>query len=378
MRKFRKSYYYQRKERRTKWNKQKKNGITLIALVITIIILLILAGITINLVIGNNGILNRAKEAGGLYQNAANNEIADLEALEEEMEEIINNSSVNYKKDKNGNLIPVPKGFKLIEGSIEEGAVIQNQSDGNEFVWIPVDKISGGFVARNWPGSGGESKEGYVEGYYNPTDGQDTTSTIIQEIEKSIEKYHGYYIGRYEAGTTVKRTSAGQELQKPVIKASTDATPIYAYNYVTWNQALTLAGELYTTEVNGVQTRLVSSPAWDTALQYITEEDNTYPNNSMAKGWYSTTGNPDLLTGKPLDESISNKRKNIYDMGGNVWEWTASKRGNVTSAVSSPRGGGAYAAGGNNYSAGGYGTVSDSYSGIEYGFRIAMYLTCEE
>ncbi len=38
-------------------------GITLIALVITIIVLLILAGITINLMLGNNGILNKSKQA---------------------------------------------------------------------------------------------------------------------------------------------------------------------------------------------------------------------------------------------------------------------------------------------------------------------------
>ena len=41
--------------------KRRDKGITLIALIVTIIILLILAGVTINLVTGQNGIINRAK-----------------------------------------------------------------------------------------------------------------------------------------------------------------------------------------------------------------------------------------------------------------------------------------------------------------------------
>ena len=53
--------------------KQQK-GITLVALIITIIVLLILAGVTISLVIGDNGILNHASDSGARYQNAANKE----------------------------------------------------------------------------------------------------------------------------------------------------------------------------------------------------------------------------------------------------------------------------------------------------------------
>lgn len=53
---------------------RQNSGITLIALVITIIILIILAGIGINLTVGENGILNRAKQAKGEYLNAQTEE----------------------------------------------------------------------------------------------------------------------------------------------------------------------------------------------------------------------------------------------------------------------------------------------------------------
>lgn len=74
---------------------KKQNGITLIALVITIIVLLILAGITISLTVGQRGILNRAQEAGKNYQNAAAKEDEDLRGLNDEIEGIIRNVNGN-------------------------------------------------------------------------------------------------------------------------------------------------------------------------------------------------------------------------------------------------------------------------------------------
>ena len=50
---------------------KEKRGITLIALVITIIVLLILAGITLSMVLGPNGIIGRAKEAGEKQEEAS-------------------------------------------------------------------------------------------------------------------------------------------------------------------------------------------------------------------------------------------------------------------------------------------------------------------
>lgn len=56
-------------------NKIKKDrGITLIALIATIVALLILAGVSINLVLGNNGIITMAKKAKEQYENAAKRE----------------------------------------------------------------------------------------------------------------------------------------------------------------------------------------------------------------------------------------------------------------------------------------------------------------
>ena len=79
--------------------KTNKAGITLIALVITIVVLLILAGITINLTIGEDGIIRRAQEAGKNYQEAAKNELALLDEFTEEFDAITDPESLNEYND---------------------------------------------------------------------------------------------------------------------------------------------------------------------------------------------------------------------------------------------------------------------------------------
>lgn len=69
---------------------KEQKGITLVALVITIIVLLILAGVTISLVLGDNGILNHAKTGGNSYQKAANNEVTMLNDVSTEIDNIVN------------------------------------------------------------------------------------------------------------------------------------------------------------------------------------------------------------------------------------------------------------------------------------------------
>lgn len=68
-----------------------QKGITLVALVITIIVLLILAGITISLTIGQRGIITRAQEAGQNYVNSQKREEHDLNALDDEINAIYHN-----------------------------------------------------------------------------------------------------------------------------------------------------------------------------------------------------------------------------------------------------------------------------------------------
>ena len=158
------------KKERKGMNLKSTNGITLIALVITIVVLIILAGVAINLSLSNNGIFNRAKQAREDYKHATNEEQSGLANVEKAMDEIAGGGTTNSPaeikeiagvkggdyfekpttvKDSNGNLIKVPQGFKIAQDSginVTEGIVIEDNdiitgignNRGNQYVWIPV------------------------------------------------------------------------------------------------------------------------------------------------------------------------------------------------------------------------------------------------
>ncbi len=82
-----------------KKEKTNSKGITLVALVITIIVLLILAGVTINLTLGKNGIFKTAEMAGKNYTQAQEEELAGLENFENTINNIISGTdtpTTNY------------------------------------------------------------------------------------------------------------------------------------------------------------------------------------------------------------------------------------------------------------------------------------------
>ena len=145
-----------------KETKENMRGITLIALVVTIIILLILSGITINMLLGENGIIRTAQEAKNTWEGSISNEQESIQNLVNELNEIMNEdggtekkstleqlidagTTVQFKKkveDKYDNPVVVPKGFKVTNDGITvpEGVVIED-SHGNQFVWIPVGTV---------------------------------------------------------------------------------------------------------------------------------------------------------------------------------------------------------------------------------------------
>ena len=167
-------------------NKRYEGGITLVALVVTIVILLILAGVSLNLVIGNEGILTRSKEAANKYGKQAENEQQGLNDIETWLGEQFGDGTdsgedkgvikvpVNTKATKNGTIDGkepninnpiIPKGYTPINAgsatwgdgnssptpsSIDNGLVIKDDNN-NEWVWIPVEEsvLSGMYATSN-------------------------------------------------------------------------------------------------------------------------------------------------------------------------------------------------------------------------------------
>ena len=106
------------KERNVKIRREK--GITLIALVITIIVLLILAGVSIAMLTGENGILTQAQKAKNRTEEAKKNEMSDLRSMESLINEYTKNIDIPQVTDENPGELEQENETTFVINSIED------------------------------------------------------------------------------------------------------------------------------------------------------------------------------------------------------------------------------------------------------------------
>ena len=406
--------------------KKQVKGITLIALVVTIIVLLILAGVAINLTIGQNGIFTRAQDAANTWRNAETNEQLALQEGADLIDQYLNgngndqgsggeyNTGTTVSEAKNQNKffekdttikddldndVRVPEGFKIAEDSgtkVENGVVIEDK-DGNQFVWIPA-KTGAGLTVHT---TKGDKTIAYTRTAYstNVATGETDEKTNSEKIkysnstsyyftealptdeETSVNANGGYYIGRFEAGdkeATEAKTMRTRETENKTVTIKKDQVP---YNYISQANCKTLAEGMSDAQGYKAKTKLVSSYAWDTAISLIQITNEDYGNSSEEGNYSDTTFEYTDITEA---EQTKNKNSstlvptgqttavcNIYDMGGNLWEYTTESY-SITYSPFTGRGGGY-----NNYYAlspagnrGNYGGYADS----DNGFRLTLYV----
>lgn len=419
----------------------KNKGVTLIALAVTIVVMLILAGVTISVLNGENGIVKQAQKAkeeskikelkekvridiagkrveniNGELRVSVLKEILDkyfdnvpvetqitseteLKAKEEygkyemkisdiDVGEITYETSYTIFKDVNGEQVPIPEGYIVSENSdeniVNKGLVVSD-SRGNEYVWISctVDSSSNKlqYKRTEW----GVEKDGTdnsraikdeltlkdIDVTYSKTDtdngiNEEISKEIVAQInaeKESIKKYGGYYIGRYEVGKDNKTA---------VIKAEQEP-----YVNIKWSKAYELAKGIGGGE--GATTYLCSSYSWDTAINFI---QNTTGKNYATSiigfngNWKSqevkdSSGKviKPVNTAQRLNTGLTTALCNIYDMGGNVGEFTTELNPGTSETV--------VVRGGNYYYNGPAGYRWDDGSGgaISYcGFRATLFL----
>ena len=188
---------------------RRNKGITLIALVVTIIVLLILAGISIAMLTGQNGILNRAAEAKEKTRVAQEDENEKLQGYEDIMAQYTGSLP---SREETKPYFPNST-FSYKEGDLSTGLVIKDSND-NEYVWVEVPKTiysDSKYNAKGIPGSADDWEQirdclkaytvDYSDSSYKDTNTDGTTySDDYKNMLKSVYTNGGFWIGRYEAG----------------------------------------------------------------------------------------------------------------------------------------------------------------------------------
>ena len=275
------------------------------------------------------------------------------------------NTKVTYSDGE----VWVPEGFKVADDSAStvQGGVVIEDKDGNQFVWVPVDTISD--YKRTWyTGSDGITFGSYSE-------------TLKDDEKTSVTTYKGFYIGRYEAGdkesTVAKTLRSSNDVTKTVTIKANQAP----YNYVTRTQAKSLAEGVKTQQGYKAKTKLVSSYAWDTTIAFIQKVNSDYGSSSGEENYYNKTFSYTDITGASQTKSSNSPVLvptgqttpvcNIYDMGGNVLEWTTESCSYKFSpyAMRGGDGSGKFA-----HDAAGYriNNPGDAYGNV--GFRLTLFM----
>ena len=380
----------------------KERGITLIALVVTIVVLLILAGVSLNAIFSENGIIKRAQDAQNKMDQAAENDQKGINELSNWLDSKINGNSggnttggnttggdanpsttpkistlVGKVVDKNtkaedayGNKITIPKGFKVLANgtakesasytysgdnipAVQDGIVIENGTDGNQFVWVPVGTIKnknnttntitlGRYEFDSNTGALKSNTPVQVASVENCTNAvtisdryqelstfragnsatdskaKNATARNLAEFISTSLSNGGYYIARFEAsGTASKITSKyNQTVLTRITQPNAAKAAREMYGEIKENNKLVYASDL------------VNSYAWDTAIVFI----QTYSvKTDYASHNESNTTKAFTATGKNND-----KYCNIFDMSGNASEWTTEYSTNSDGSIFNP------------------------------------------
>ena len=224
------------------------------------------------------------------------------------------NTKVTYSDGE----VWIPEGFRISTDSAStvQGGVVIEDKDRNQFVWVPVATLAD--YKRTW-----YTGDGSFSSY----------SEALPEDEKtSVERYKGFYIGRYEAGDKESTVAKTLRSSKDVTKTVTIKANQAPYNYVTKTQAVSLAEGFATKQGYKAKTKLVSSYAWDTTIAFLQKVNSDYGSSSKEGNYRDTTFSYTDITGASKTKARSSYVLvptgqttpvcNIYDMGGNVFEWT--------------------------------------------------------
>lgn len=374
-------------------NYSNQAGITLIALVVTIVVLLILAGVTINAVFSDRGIIKKAQDAQNKANESIQKDMEQINALEnwlnENTGESNNDKEVNISTlvgkgavtkntkavDTYGNKITIPKGFKVLAhgteaGSatytysgdtipaVQDGIVIedtQTGTAGNQFVWVPVGTI------KNKSGDPKGATSTITLGRYSDftaTNGVYTPAQVasVENYTKAVTISNWYQeLSTFRAGNSATDSTAENATARNLAEFISTSLSNGGY-YIARFEASGTASQITSKYNQTLLTKITQPNAAKAAREMYGEvkENNelVYASDLVnSYAWdtaiifiqtYSTETDASSYASQNKSKSFANTGKNndkycnIWDMSGNAWEWTTEYSTGYSSSYFNP------------------------------------------
>ena len=235
---------------------------------------------------------------------------SEAEAKDKKPEETLQNSnSLNYQNP------PIPEGYKHILGEWNNGFVIERCSDGSQFVWIPVGSLDSNGTLDGEHFSEKFGRRNYMNDEFSDDEFNEALNSELLEQLESVKKYGGFYISRYN----ISKSLAG----KPQ-----SVKGVMPWVNINFGDAKKIASTIEDNEA--VKSHLTFGAEYDSVLEWFIKtevktlaeiaEDSTEWGNH----WNIENSPRDLVETGNREKWCAN---NIYDLAGNVDEWTQEQNG---------------------------------------------------
>ncbi|MDD2628505.1 MAG: hypothetical protein PHD20_06475, partial [Clostridia bacterium] len=326
-----------------------------------------------------------------------------------------------YAEDVDGNYtaeyrgIPkIPYSFYYVGGTIDTGTVISDNAldankgtshsvaqtlQGNQFVWVPVENFDE-FKRQNFKTDETITftKTPKANGQYYEIEPTTNGTKEVDKMYASVEKHRGFYIARYEAGVA---NGMGKPSSTTIADADGNKKPVSkqgvnVWNYIPWggveigtslydgaagddtaNGAVKVARSLYSESSNvGLVSTLMYAVQSDAIIRWFVNSGINVMDSREWGNHYNSTGaaSQGCRQVQVTGYNAAWNMKNIYDLAGNVYEWTMEGHSAAYRIIR----GGSYNVNGNG--SGGHPLPTRSFpnypshSLIKTGFRIACYI----